>query len=130
MSRINISTGAKWEDIVGYSRAVKIGNLIEVTGTVATDNSGELVGKNDPYIQTKFIILKVEKVLEQLGAKLADVIRTRIYTTDISQWEKIGKAHGEFFQTIKPCTTMVEVKSLIDKDYLVEIEFTAVLEEK
>lgn len=130
MSRINISTGAKWEDIVGYSRAVKIGNLIEVTGTVATDNSGELVGKNDPYIQTKFIILKVEKVLEQLGAKLADVIRTRIYTTDISQWEKIGKAHGEFFQTIKPCTTMVEVNSLIDKDYLVEIEFTAVLEEK
>ena len=130
MSRINISTGAKWEDIVGYSRAVKIGNLIEVTGTVSTDNSGELVGKNDMYIQTKFIILKVEKVLEQLGAGLKDVIRTRIFTTDISQWETIGKAHGEFFGIIKPCTTMIEVKALIDKDYLVEIEFTAVLEGK
>ncbi len=130
MSRINISTGAKWEDIVGYSRAVKIGNLIEVTGTVSTDNSGELVGKNDIYIQTKFIILKVEKVLQQLGAKLEDVIRTRIFTTDISQWEAIGKAHGEFFGTIKPCTTMVEVSALIGKDYLVEIEFTAVLEDK
>ena len=130
MSRINISTGAKWEDIVGYSRAVKIGNLIEVTGTVATDNSGELVGKNDTYIQTKFIILKVEKVLEQLGASLNDVIRTRIFTTDISQWESIGKAHGEFFGSIKPCTTMVEVSALIGKDYLVEIEFTAVLDNK
>ncbi|MBA4852613.1 RidA family protein [Emticicia sp. BO119] len=130
MSRINISTGAKWEDIVGYSRAVKVGNLIEVTGTVATDNSGELVGKNDIYIQTKFIILKVEKVLEQLGASLKDVIRTRIFTTDISKWETIGKAHGEFFGSIKPCTTMVEVSSLIEKDYLVEIEFTAVLEGK
>lgn len=130
MSRINISTGAKWEDIVGYSRAVKIGNLIEVTGTVATDNSGELVGKNDIYIQTKFIILKAEKVLEQLGASLKDVIRTRIFTTDISQWEAIGKAHGELFRSIKPCTTMVEVSALIEKDYLVEIEFTAVLEDK
>lgn len=130
MSRINVSTGAKWEDIVGYSRAVKIGNLIEVTGTVSTDNSGELVGKNDIYIQTKFIILKVEKVLEQLGASLKDVVRTRIFTTDISQWELIGKAHGEFFGSIKPCTTMVEVSALIGKDYLVEIEFTAVLEGK
>jgi len=130
MNRINISTGAKWEDIVGYSRAVKVGNLIEVTGTVATDNSGEIVGKNDIYIQTKFIILKVEKVLEQLGAKLNHVIRTRIFTTDISQWETIGKAHGEFFGEIKPCTTMVEVRALIDKDYLVEIEFTAMLDDK
>lgn len=129
MSRTNISTGAKWEDIVGYSRAVKIGNLIEVTGTVATDNSGELVGKNDIYIQTKFIILKAEKVLEQLGAGLKDVIRTRIFTTDISQWESIGKAHGEFFGSIKPCATMIEVSALIEKDYLVEIEFTAVLED-
>ncbi len=129
MSRINISTGAKWEDIVGYSRAVKIGNLIEVTGTVATDSSGELVGKNDIYIQTKFIILKAEKVLEQLGASLKDVIRTRIFTTDISQWESIGRAHGELFGSIKPCTTMVEVSALIEKDYLVEIEFTAVLED-
>lgn len=127
MERVNISTGAKWEDIVGYSRAVKIGNIIEVTGTVATDGSGEIVGKNDVYIQTKFIILKVEKVLEQLGAKLSDVIRTRIFTTDISLWEEIGKAHGEFFGQIKPCTTMVEVNALIDKNYLVEIEFSAIL---
>ena len=129
MERVNISTGAKWEDIVGYSRAVKIGNIVEVTGTVATDGSGEIVGKNDVYIQTKFIIIKVEKVLEQLGAKLGDVIRTRIFTTDISKWEEIGKAHGEFFGQIKPCTTMVEVSALIDKEYLVEIEFSAVLSE-
>ena len=127
MERVNISTGAKWEDIVGYSRAVKMGNIIEVTGTVATDGSGEIVGKNEVYIQTKFIIIKVEKVLEQLGAKLSDVIRTRIFTTDISKWEEIGKAHGEFFGQIKPCTTMVEVSALIDKEYLVEIEFSAVL---
>ena len=127
MERVNISTGAKWEDIVGYSRAVKVGNIIEVTGTVATDGSGEIVGKNDVYIQTKFIVLKVEKVLEQLGAKLSDVVRTRIFTTDISRWEEIGKAHGEFFGQIKPCTTMVEVNALIDKDYLVEIEFSAIL---
>jgi enamine deaminase RidA (YjgF/YER057c/UK114 family) len=129
MERVNISTGAKWEDIVGYSRAVKIGNIVEVTGTVATDGSGEIVGKNDVYIQTKFIIIKVEKVLEQLGAKLSDVIRTRIFTTDISKWEEIGKAHGEFFGQIKPCTTMVEVSALIDKEYLVEIEFSAVVSE-
>ncbi len=127
MERTNISTGAKWEDIVGYSRAVKIGNIIEISGTVATDGSGEIVGKNDPNIQTKFIILKAEKVLEQLGAKLSDVIRTRIFTTDISKWEEIGKAHGEFFNQIKPVTTMVEVSALIDKEYLVEIEFTAVV---
>lgn len=127
MERINVSTGAKWEDIIGYSRAVKIGNVIEVTGTVATDGSGELVGKGDVYLQTKFIILKVEKVLEQLGASLKDVVRTRIFATDISKWEEIGKAHGEFFKDIKPCTTMVEVSALIGADYLVEIEFSAIL---
>lgn len=129
MNRINISTGAKWEDIVGYSRAVKIGNLIEVTGTVAVDGSGELVGKGDVYLQTKFIILKVESVLQQLNAKLSDVVRTRIFTTDISRWEEIGKAHGEFFGEIKPATTMLEISKLINPDYLVEIEFTAVVSE-
>lgn len=129
MQRINISTGAKWEDIVGYSRAVKIGNIVEVTGTVAIDGSGELVGKGDPYLQTKFIILKAENVLKQLGAKLSDVIRTRIFTTDISRWEEIGKAHGEFFKDIKPCTTMVEVSRLIGDEYLVEIEFSAIISE-
>lgn len=129
MNRINISTGAKWEDIVGYSRAVKIGNLIEVTGTVAVDGSGELIGKGDVYLQTKFIILKVESVLQQLNAKLSDVVRTRIFTTDISKWEEIGKAHGEFFGEIKPATTMLEISKLINPDYLVEIEFTAVVSE-
>jgi enamine deaminase RidA (YjgF/YER057c/UK114 family) len=129
MERVNISTGSKWEDIIGYSRAVKIGNIIEISGTVATDGSGEIVGKNDVYIQTKFIMLKVEKVLEQLGAKLSDVVRTRIFATDISKWEEIGKAHGEFFRDIKPVTTMVEVSALIGADYLVEIEFSAVVSE-
>ena len=127
MERVNISTGSKWENIVGYSRAVKIGNVIEISGTVATDGSGEIVGKNDVYIQTKFIMLKVEKVLEQLGAKLGDVVRTRIFTTDITKWEVIGKAHGEFFSEIMPVTTMVEVSALINKEYLVEIEFSAVI---
>ena len=127
MERINVSTGAKWEDIVGYSRAVKMGNVIEVSGTVATDGSGEIVGKNDVYIQTKFIMLKVEKVLEQLGAKMSDVVRTRIFTTNIAKWEEIGKAHGEFFRDVKPATTMLEVSALIDKEYLVEIEFSAVV---
>lgn len=129
MERINVSTGAKWEDIVGYSRAVRIGNVVEVTGTVAVDNSGEIIGKGDPYLQTKFIIFKVENVLSQVGAKLTDVVRTRIFTTDISRWEEIGKAHGEFFKDIKPCCTMLEVSALIDKQYLVEIEFTAVINE-
>ncbi len=127
MEKIKVATGSKWEDIIGYSRAVKIGNLIEVTGTVASDNSGEVVGKNDPYLQTKFIILKVEKVLQDLGASLDDVIKTRIYTTDISQWEAIGRAHGEYFKDIKPCCTMVGVSQLIGDEYLVEIEFTAMV---
>ncbi len=127
MEKIKVATGSKWEDIIGYSRAIKIGNLIEVTGTVASDNSGEVVGKNDPYLQTKFIILKVEKVLQDLGASLESVIKTRIYTTDISQWEAIGKAHGEYFKDIKPCCTMVGVSKLIGEEYLVEIEFTAML---
>lgn len=127
MTRTNISSGAVWEDIVGYSRAVKIGNTIEISGTVATDNSGELVGGSDPYLQTKFILLKLENTLSQTGASLKDVVRTRIFCTDISKWEEIGKAHGEFFKEIKPATTMVEVKALIHKDYLVEIEVTAIL---
>jgi enamine deaminase RidA (YjgF/YER057c/UK114 family) len=129
MQRQNFSSGTKWEEIVGYSRAVKIGNIVEVTGTVSVDGSGELVGKGDPYIQTKFIILKAENVLKSAGAKLSDVIRTRIFTTDISRWEDIGKAHGEFFGEIKPCTTMIEVSKLISPEYLVEIEFSAIINE-
>src|SRR6188472_1057068 len=128
MQRTNYSSGAKWEDIVGYSRAVKIGNTIEVTGTVAVDDSSSLVGGNDAYEQTKFIIQKIEKVLQKAGASLKDVVRTRMFVTDISRWEEYGKAHGEAFGTIKPCTSMIGVSALIEADYLIEIEATAILE--
>lgn len=123
--RQNFSSGAKWEDIVGYSRAVQIGNQLEISGTVATDDNG-VVGKDDFYAQTKFILQKIEKVLHQADFKLQDVIRTRMFVTDISHWEEIGKAHGEFFKNIKPVTSMVGISALIDPDYLVEIEVTAV----
>jgi enamine deaminase RidA (YjgF/YER057c/UK114 family) len=130
MERINYSSGAKWEDIVGYSRAVKVGNVVEVTGTVAIDDDGKTVGINDAYAQTKCVLGKINTVLERAGATLKDVVRTRIFVTDISRWQEYGKAHGEFFGTIKPCTTMVEVKALIDPEYLVEIEATAIISEK
>ena len=124
--RINISSGAVWEDVVGYSRAVRIGNLIEVAGTVAIDGE-KIVSKGDVYGQTIFIFEKIKLALERAGATINDVIRTRIYITDISQWEEAGKAHGEFFKDIKPVTTMVEVKALINPDLLIEIEATAFL---
>lgn len=127
MQRTNYSSGAKWEDIVGYSRAVKIGNTIEVTGTVAVDDLGEVAGRGDAYLQTKFVIEKIEKILQRAGASLKDVVRTRMYVTDISRWEEYGKAHGEFFQDIKPCTTMIEISALIDPAYLIEIEATAII---
>lgn len=122
-----VSSGTKWEDLVGYSRAIRIGDIIEVAGTTAIDENGNLVGKDDVYEQTKFIIQKAEKALIELGAGLENVIRTRIYTTDISRWEEIGKAHGEYFKKIKPAATMVEVSKLIDSEILVEFEFSAVL---
>ena len=128
MQRTNYSSGAKWEEIVGYSRAVKIGNTIEVTGTVAVDENNSLVGDNDAYAQTKFIIEKIEKVLQRAGASLGDVVRTRMFVTDISRWEEYGKAHGEFFKDIRPCTSMIEVKGLIAPEYLIEIEATAVIQ--
>ncbi|HKO80783.1 MAG TPA: RidA family protein [Chitinophagaceae bacterium] len=127
MQRTNYSSGAKWEDIVGYSRAVKIGNVIEITGTVAVDENNLLIGKGNAYEQTRFIITKIEKVLQQAGASLKDVVRTRMFVTDISRWEEYGKAHGEFFKDIKPCTSMIEISSLIEKDYMIEIEATAIL---
>lgn len=127
MQRTNYSSGAKWEDIVGYSRAVKVGNTIEVTGTVAVNENNELVGGNSAYKQTRFILQKIEKVLAQAGASLKDVVRTRMFVTDISLWEEYGKAHGEFFEHIKPCTSMIEVKGLIAPEYLIEIEATAIL---
>lgn len=124
--RQNYSSGAVWEDIVGYSRAVKIGNTIEVAGTVALVN-GELIGKNDAYLQTKTILEKISAVLEEAGASIKDVVRTRIYLVDITMWEEVGKAHGEFFKEIKPASTMLAVKDLISPDYLVEIEVTAII---
>ncbi len=127
MQRINYSSGAKWEDIVGYSRAVKIGNTIEVTGTVAVDENNLLVGGDNAYLQTHFILAKIEKILHQAGASLTDVIRTRMFVTDISRWQEYGKAHGEFFKEIKPCTSMIEIKGLIEPDYLIEIEATAII---
>lgn len=126
-TRKNISSGAMWEDKAGYSRAVRISNIIEVAGTTAVDGS-TIIGKNNLYEQTVFILRKIEKALVEAGATLNDVIRTRMYVTNISQWEEAGRAHGEFFKTIKPATTMVEVKALIDPELLIEIEVTAVVE--
>lgn len=127
-SRTNYASGSPWEDLVGYSRAVKIGNTIEVTGTVA-DHEGELQGGDDPYLQTKHVLLKIQETLQRAGAEMSDVVRTRMFVTNIADWEAIGRAHQEFFGEIKPCTTMVEVASLIDDRYLVEIEATAILQE-
>jgi len=125
--RINISSGTKWEKIVGYSRAVRVGNMVEITGTVAVDEAGNVIGENNPYEQTRFILQKIEFYLEKAGAKLTDVVRTRIFVTDISKWEEIGKAHGEVFNQIRPVTSMLEVKALIESCYLVEIEASAIL---
>jgi enamine deaminase RidA (YjgF/YER057c/UK114 family) len=126
-TRINYASGSKWEDIVGYSRAVRIGNIIEVTGTVASDENGNVLGKGDAYEQTKFIYQRIEKILDQAGASMKDVVRVRMFVTDISRWQEYGKAHSEFFKEIKPCNTMVEVSALIEPDYLIEIEATAIL---
>jgi enamine deaminase RidA (YjgF/YER057c/UK114 family) len=128
MARINYSSGAKWEAIVGYSRAVKVGNIIEVTGTVAVDDESRLQGGDSAYAQTHFILEKIAAVLEKAGAGMKDVVRTRMFVTDISRWEEFGKAHGEFFGEIRPCTTMVEVSKLIAPEYLIEIEATAIIQ--
>ena len=125
--RINISSGTKWEDIVGYSRAVRIGNIVEVAGTTAVDEQGQVVGLGDAGEQTKFILAKIEKALTSAGATLQDVVRTRMFVTNIAHWERIGEAHGLYFKDVKPAATMVEVKSLISPELLVEIEVTAIL---
>ena len=125
-TRKNISSGAKWEDIIGYSRAVRVGNIIEVSGTTAM-KEGVLQGQGDIYVQTKTCIQIIQAALQQAGASIDDVVRTRMYVTDISLWEEVGRAHGEFFSTIKPATSMIEVAALIDADILIEIEATAVV---
>ena len=128
MDRQKFSSGAKWEPIVGYSRAIRIGNVIEVSGTCAVDEQGNPSG-GDGYHQTKRIMEIISQSLENLGGTIEDVVRTRMFVTDITQWENIGKAHGETFHTIRPVTTMVEVSALISPEYLVEIEATAIVKE-
>ncbi|MDZ7690944.1 MAG: RidA family protein [Balneolaceae bacterium] len=130
MERVNISSETRWEQLVGYSRAVRKGNHVYVSGTTATDENGQIVGKDDPYRQTVQIINNIDHALRRVDATLEDVVRTRIYVTNIDQWEMIGRAHGMFFDEIRPVTSMVEVSRLIDPDMLVEIEVVALVDEE
>lgn len=125
--RQNFSSGVKWEDIVGYSRAVRVGSRIYLTGTTAIDETGELVGRGDAYAQTVQVIRNLERALHRAGATLENVVRTRMFVTDIKRWEEYGRAHREFFGKIRPCATMVEVRALIDPAMLIEIEVEAEL---
>ncbi|MEM7659617.1 MAG: RidA family protein [Bacteroidota bacterium] len=124
--RKNISSGVVWEETVGYSRAVRVGNIVEVAGTTATEGE-EVMFPNDAYSQANYILLKIQQSLEDAGASIQDVVRTRMYITDMDQWEEVGKAHGEFFRDIRPAATLVEVYSLIREGLVIEIEATAII---
>ncbi len=127
--RLEISSGAVWEDIVGYARAVRVGNMVEVSGTTAVDESGQVVGVGDLFIQTHFILQKIERSLQAAGSRREDVVRTRLFLVDITRWEEAARAHREFFARVRPAATAVEVSRLIHPDLLVEIEVTAIVGE-